>query len=116
MNCLLCLAGVLLLSWSLIQEVASSYPFTVNTSVLVTEFSEFNENIRENSVVITYVCTYFFEVQERMFLIFTAFQQTGGLYHICSRKQWRIQGGAVGTDQNFLNFMQFVGKSGKFVC
>ena len=30
--------------------------------------------------------------------------------------QWRIQGGRPPTDQNFLNFMQFLGKSGKFVC
>ena len=35
--------------------------------------------------------------------------------------QWRIQGGCprqapASTDQHFLNFMQFLGKSGKFVC
>ena len=30
--------------------------------------------------------------------------------------QWRIQGGRPPTDQNFLNFMQFLGKSGKLVC
>ena len=30
--------------------------------------------------------------------------------------QWRIQGGRAPTDQNFLNFMQFFGKSGKLVC
>ena len=32
--------------------------------------------------------------------------------------QWRIQGGRPRRppDQNFLNFMQFLGKSGKFVC
>ena len=34
--------------------------------------------------------------------------------------QWRIQGGEPGArppkDQNFLNFMQFLGKSGKFLC
>ena len=36
------------------------------------------------------------------------------------KKQWRIQGGvpparAFPTDQNFLKFMQFLGKNGKFV-
>ena len=34
------------------------------------------------------------------------------------RVQWRIQGDPLHppTDQIFLNFMQFLGKSGKFVC
>ena len=36
-----------------------------------------------------------------------------------SMLQWRIQGGGAPsplTNQNFLNFMQFLGKSGKCVC
>ena len=31
-------------------------------------------------------------------------------------KQWQIQGGHPPTVQNFLNFMQFIGKFGKIVC
>ena len=40
----LCLANAVV-SWSLTQEIAGSNPFTVMTNILVTEFSEFNENI-----------------------------------------------------------------------
>ena len=33
------------------------------------------------------------------------------------QEQWRIQGGRPPpTDKKFPNFMQFLGKSGKFVC
>ena len=40
-----CLAGTVVASWSLTQEVASSNPFTVMTSIFVTKCSEFSENI-----------------------------------------------------------------------
>ena len=40
----MCLAGVVVASWSLLQEVAGSSPFTV-TNIFVTEFAEFSENI-----------------------------------------------------------------------
>ena len=38
----MCLAGVVVVSWSVMQEVASSNPFTVMTNIFVTEFSEKN--------------------------------------------------------------------------
>ena len=41
----ICLAGAVVTSWSLTQEVVGSNPFTVMTDILVIEFSEFNENI-----------------------------------------------------------------------
>ena len=41
----MCLAGTLITSWSLTQQVASLSPFTVMTNIFVTEFSEFRENI-----------------------------------------------------------------------
>ena len=40
-----CLAGAVVASWSLTQEVAGSSTFTVMTNIFVTEFSEFSENI-----------------------------------------------------------------------
>ena len=39
------LAGAVVASWSLIQEVTGSSPFTVKTNIFVTEFAEFRENI-----------------------------------------------------------------------
>ena len=41
----MCLAGSVVASWSLTQEMAGSSPFTVMTNIFVTEFSEFTENI-----------------------------------------------------------------------
>ena len=41
----MCLAGTVVASWSLTQEVAGSSPFTVMTNIFVTEFREFSENI-----------------------------------------------------------------------
>ena len=35
-----CLAGTVVASWSLTQEVAASSPFTVRANIFVTEFSE----------------------------------------------------------------------------
>ena len=35
-----CLAGDVVASWSLTQEVAGSSPFTVMTNIFVTEFAE----------------------------------------------------------------------------
>ena len=41
----MCLAGAVVASWSLTQEVAGSSPFTVMTNIFVTEFSEtFSKN------------------------------------------------------------------------
>ena len=41
----MCLAGAVVASWSLVQDVAGSNPFTVMTNIFVTEFAEFSENI-----------------------------------------------------------------------
>ena len=43
----MCLAGAVVASWSLTQEVAGSGPFTVMTNIFVTEFSE---TFRKNSI------------------------------------------------------------------
>ena len=45
----MCLAGAVVASWSLTQEVAGLSPFAVMTNIFVTGFSEFSENILENS-------------------------------------------------------------------
>ena len=45
------LAGAVVAYWSLTQEVAGSSPFTVMTNIFVTEFAEFSETFRENSIV-----------------------------------------------------------------
>ena len=45
-----CLAGVVIASWSLTQRVAGSGPFTVVTNIFVTELAEFSETFRENSI------------------------------------------------------------------
>ena len=47
----MCLVGAVVASWSLTREVASLRPFTVMTNIIVTEFSEFMETFRENSIV-----------------------------------------------------------------
>ena len=41
----MCLAGAVVASWSLTQEVGGSSPFTVMTNTFLTEFAEFSENI-----------------------------------------------------------------------
>ena len=41
----MCLAGAVVASWSLAPEVAGSSPFTIMTSIFVSEFVEFSENI-----------------------------------------------------------------------
>ena len=47
----LCLAGSVVSSWSLTQEVVDSNTFKVMTNIFstVTEFNEFNESFRKNS-------------------------------------------------------------------
>ena len=40
-----CLAGSVVASWFLTQEVAGSNPFTVMTNIFVNELGEFSENI-----------------------------------------------------------------------
>ena len=40
-----CLAGSVVASWFLTQEVAGSNPFTVMTNIFVNELAEFSENI-----------------------------------------------------------------------
>ena len=42
----MCLAGTVVASWYLTQEVASSNPVTVMTNIFVAEFIEFSENIQ----------------------------------------------------------------------
>ena len=41
----MCLAGAVVASWSVTQEVADSSPFNVMTNIFVTKFPKFNENI-----------------------------------------------------------------------
>ena len=41
----MCLAGTVVASWSLTQEVAGLRPLTVMTNIFVTKFAEFSENI-----------------------------------------------------------------------
>ena len=41
----MCLAGTVVASWSLTQEVAGSNPFTVMTGIFVIELAEFSENV-----------------------------------------------------------------------
>ena len=41
----MCLAGGVVVSWYLTQEVAGSIPFTVITNIFVIEFAEFSENV-----------------------------------------------------------------------
>ena len=41
----MCLAGTVVASWSLKQEMVGLNPFTIMTNILVNEFSKFNENI-----------------------------------------------------------------------
>ena len=41
----MCVAGTVVESWSLTQEVACLNRFTTMTNILVTKFSNFNENI-----------------------------------------------------------------------
>ena len=40
----MCLAGTVVASWSLTQEVAGLGPFTVMANIFVTEFAEFRKN------------------------------------------------------------------------
>ena len=46
----MCLAGTVVSSWSLTQEVTGSSPFTVMTNIFVTEFPEFSQTFRKNSI------------------------------------------------------------------
>ena len=41
----MCLAGAVVVFWSLKQEVAGSSPFTVMANIFVTEFAEISENV-----------------------------------------------------------------------
>ena len=41
----MCLAGTVVASWSLMQKVTGSNPFTAMTNTFVTEFAEICENI-----------------------------------------------------------------------
>ena len=51
----MCLAGTVVASWFVTQEVVSLSPFTVLTNIFVTEFSEFNETFRKNSINLNFV-------------------------------------------------------------
>ena len=46
----MCLAGALVASWSLTQEIAGSNPSTVMTNIFVTEFSNSLKTFRESSI------------------------------------------------------------------
>ena len=48
----MCLAGAVVASWSLAQEVAGLSPFTVMTNIFVTKFAEFSERFRKNSNIL----------------------------------------------------------------
>ena len=48
----ICLAGAVLASWSLTQEVAASSSFPVITNIFVSEFAKFSETSRKNSIVV----------------------------------------------------------------
>ena len=43
----MCLAGTVVASWSLTQEMSGLSPFTVMTNIFVTEFREFRDTFRE---------------------------------------------------------------------
>ena len=43
----MCLAGTVVTSWSLTQEVAGSGSFTLMTNISVTQFAEFSETFRK---------------------------------------------------------------------
>ena len=45
----ICLAGTVVASWSLTQEMSGLSPFTVLTNIFVTEFREFRETFGKNS-------------------------------------------------------------------
>ena len=46
----MCLTGTVVASLSLTQEVAGSSFFTLKTNIFVTEFAEFSETFRKNSI------------------------------------------------------------------
>ena len=46
----MCLAGTVVISWSLTQEVAGSSPFIVMTKIFVTEFSKFSKHLEKISL------------------------------------------------------------------
>ena len=48
----MCLTGAVVTSWPLTQEVAHLSPFTVMTNISVTEFAEFSETFRKNSITL----------------------------------------------------------------
>ena len=41
----MCLAGTVVASWSVTQDVTGLSPFTIMTNIFVSEFSEFSKNI-----------------------------------------------------------------------
>ena len=61
----MCLAGVVVASWPLIQEEAGLSPFTVMTNIFVTEFRETfreNSNLKHNNVNMIFI----FSVHNRL--------------------------------------------------
>ena len=40
----MCLAGIVVASWSVTQDVTGLSPFTIMTNIFVSEFSEFSKN------------------------------------------------------------------------
>ena len=51
---ILSLTCVLLVSWSLTQEVAGLNSFTGMTIIFVTEFAQFSKTFKENSIVLPF--------------------------------------------------------------
>ena len=47
----MCLAGTVVTSWSLTQEIVGLSPFSIMTNIIVLEFAEFGETIRKNLTV-----------------------------------------------------------------
>ena len=48
----MCLAGAVVASWPVAQEVAGLSPFTVMTNIFVTELSEFSETFRKTPMTL----------------------------------------------------------------
>ena len=54
----ICLAGTVVLYWSLTQEVEGSEPFYCNDKYFVPEFAAFSETFRKNSIALHCRCFY----------------------------------------------------------
>ena len=71
----MCLAGAVAASWSLMQEVAGSSPFTVMTKIFVTEVNEFSE--RKQFLALGKTQLYFCFSDEKNAVLFQKFLAFG---------------------------------------